>query len=298
MTEARHVLVVDVGKTNAKLALVEVRMRWAEVEGGMTRPNRVLPGPPYPHAGRRGAVELHARRHRRRLHRRHRVDALVVTTHGATGALVDAGGGLALPVLDYERASRTSSPPPMTPHAQGFAETRVAAAAGGPQPRGGSSSGSSRALPRGDGARTGGAILTYPQYWTRRLCGVAAVRAHFTRLPHRPLGSRGGGDFFGAGRPAGMARGRMPPGPARRRRAGVGDRRRSRQRPACRPDAGPLRHPQFPTRRCCRTCGRAPGAPFAVVSTGTWVGLRWAVGAAATHLDPARDTLLNVNAGR
>lgn len=33
---------------------------------------------------------------------RHAVDALIVTTHGATGALIDADGALALPVLDYE----------------------------------------------------------------------------------------------------------------------------------------------------------------------------------------------------
>ena len=99
MPEARHVLVVDVGKTNAKLALVDTDAL-AEVEV-MTRPNWVLPGPPYPHADVEGLWSfmldgIGA------LHRRHRVDALVVTTHGATGALVDAGGGLALPVLDYE----------------------------------------------------------------------------------------------------------------------------------------------------------------------------------------------------
>ena len=33
---------------------------------------------------------------------RHGVGAIAVTAHGATAALVDAAGGLALPVLDYE----------------------------------------------------------------------------------------------------------------------------------------------------------------------------------------------------
>ncbi len=50
----------------------------------------------------------------------------------------------------------------------------------------------------------------------------------------------------------------------------------------------------IPTPRCCRiSCPRKP--PFAVVSTGTWV-ISMAVGARPTTLDPARDTLVNVNA--
>ena len=36
-------------------------------------------------------------------------------------------------------------------------------------------------------------------------------------------------------------------------------------------------------------------APFAVVSTGTWV-VSMAIGGKAVALDPARDTLINVNA--
>ena len=39
----------------------------------------------------------------------------------------------------------------------------------------------------------------------------------------------------------------------------------------------------------------AGAKPFSVVSTGTWV-IAMAVGGAAVELDPARDTLVNVNA--
>ncbi|MFN7053790.1 MAG: carbohydrate kinase, partial [Gemmobacter sp.] len=43
----KHIAVIDIGKTNAKLALVEAgSLREIAVE---TRPNRVLPGPPWPH---------------------------------------------------------------------------------------------------------------------------------------------------------------------------------------------------------------------------------------------------------
>ncbi|TGR94354.1 carbohydrate kinase, partial [Mesorhizobium sp. M1C.F.Ca.ET.188.01.1.1] len=36
------------------------------------------------------------------LNHERRIDAISITTHGATGALVDQSGELALPVLDYE----------------------------------------------------------------------------------------------------------------------------------------------------------------------------------------------------
>jgi sugar (pentulose or hexulose) kinase len=48
MTAAVNVLVIDVGKTNAKLALVNTATS-SEIEV-LTRPNRALSGPPYPRA--------------------------------------------------------------------------------------------------------------------------------------------------------------------------------------------------------------------------------------------------------
>ena len=42
-----HVAVIDIGKTNAKLALVRIP-DLSEI-AVVTRPNTVLPGPPYPH---------------------------------------------------------------------------------------------------------------------------------------------------------------------------------------------------------------------------------------------------------
>ena len=60
------------------------------------------------------------------------------------------------------------------------------------------------------------------------------------------------------------------------------------------PHAGPLRHPRFQRLAAAAICLDRP-KPFAVASTGTWV-IAMAVGGAAVELDPARDTLVNVNA--
>ncbi|MFM2355407.1 MAG: rhamnose kinase RhaK, partial [Pseudomonadota bacterium] len=47
MTTPRHIGVIDIGKTNAKVALVDLATRTEiAVE---TTPNRILPGPPWPH---------------------------------------------------------------------------------------------------------------------------------------------------------------------------------------------------------------------------------------------------------
>ena len=69
MSTPEHVLVIDIGKTNAKLALVETETL-AEIEV-LTRPNRVLPGSLFPHADVEGlwAFILDGAR---RLHSRHR----------------------------------------------------------------------------------------------------------------------------------------------------------------------------------------------------------------------------------
>ena len=101
----RPVAVVDIGKTNAKVALVDLGAL-AEMEVRSHR-NRVLPGPPYPHAD----VE-------RLWHficdaggacREERVEAIVATTHGATRRWW-ATTGLVLPVLDYEHDGPASWP--------------------------------------------------------------------------------------------------------------------------------------------------------------------------------------------
>lgn len=93
--------VLDIGKTNVKLQLVDNRGRLCE---SYSRKNTVITKEPYPHADISGIWQWLMET----LAAYAQVDdirALVVTTHGATAALVDSkktGDGLALPVLDYE----------------------------------------------------------------------------------------------------------------------------------------------------------------------------------------------------
>src|SRR5215471_16582897 len=93
---SQAVAVLDVGKTNVKLALFNKgRLLWEK-----SASNAILPGPPYPHedvdsvwAFFLAALSEAARGHK--------ICALVPTAHGAAGALVGASD-LVLPVMDYE----------------------------------------------------------------------------------------------------------------------------------------------------------------------------------------------------
>ncbi len=95
----RHVAVIDIGKTNAKVALVDLD-RLAEIDMRRT-PNAVSRDGPYPHfdVERLWSFILDSLG---ALNRERQVDAISVTTHGVAAALLDADGNLALPVLDYE----------------------------------------------------------------------------------------------------------------------------------------------------------------------------------------------------
>ena len=99
MTTPRHIAVIDIGKTNAKLALVDLQAR-AEV-AVTTRPNAVIQGPPYPHFDTEGHWEflLDALT---TFQKSHGIDAISITTHGACAALLAVDGSLAAPVIDYE----------------------------------------------------------------------------------------------------------------------------------------------------------------------------------------------------
>ena len=99
MSAPRHIAVIDIGKTNAKLALVDLATM-SEV-AVLTRPNAVRPGPPWPHFDTEGhwAFLLDALG---QFHRSHGIDGISITTHGASIVLLDARGDLAAPILDYE----------------------------------------------------------------------------------------------------------------------------------------------------------------------------------------------------
>src|SRR6187402_2588992 len=99
MTKPRHVAVIDIGKTNSKLALVDLATR--SETASLRQPNAPRRDGLYPHHDIE-AIWGFILDGLATLRREHPIDAISVTTHGATAALVDAKGDLVLPVLDYE----------------------------------------------------------------------------------------------------------------------------------------------------------------------------------------------------
>lgn len=285
MTGPRVAGVIDIGKTNAKVALVDIAER---SEIAMRKaPNLVSTSGPYPHFDvatlwdfLTGAIS--------ELNREHPIDALSVATHGAAAALLDAEGGLALPVLDYEFAGPDELAAEYDAVRPGFAESFT------PRLPGGLNLGAqlfwqSRRFPEAFAATR--AIVTYPQYWSYRLSGV--VSAEITSLGcHTDLWNyetdlysslvvgEGWLDRMPTVRRASDVLGPVTPaltGQLGLRKAvpvycGIHD-----------SNASLLPH----------LIGRRP--PFAVVSTGTWVIVA-APGADLAGLDPTRDCLANIDA--
>ena len=280
-----HVAVIDIGKTNAKLALVALP-DLTEV-AVLTRPNTVLPGPPWPHFDVEGhwvflLDGLAA------LHRAHGIDAISVTTHGAAGVLLDADGGLAAPVLDYEHTGPDALAADYDALRPDFADT------GSPRLPMGLNLGAQLhwMLATDPTLRERMArVLTYPQYWGFRLTGVAATEmtslgchtdlwmpragrlsplAERLGLADRIAPTRTSAEVLGPILPDIAARTGLPPDTPVH--CGIHD-----------SNASLLPH----------LMGRTP--PFSVVSTGTWV-ISMAIGGSPVPLDPARDTLINVDA--
>lgn len=159
-------LVLDIGKTNVKLVLVDVD---GAVLAERRSPNTILNAGPYPHhdtdriwnwlldgMGQLSSVA--------------RIGAIVSVTHGATAALVD-DDGLVLPVLDYEfelpveEGERYADQRP--PYSTTYSPRLPAGLNLGRQ-----LAWQARSFPYQ--FRRARHILMYPQYWAWRLCGVAA----------------------------------------------------------------------------------------------------------------------------
>jgi sugar (pentulose or hexulose) kinase len=279
----KHIAVIDLGKTNVKLALVDLAAQ-AEI-AVVTRPNAVMADGPYPHFDTDGIWQF-LRSGLAALHADHGIDGISITTHGACAALLAADGSLAAPVLDYEHGGPDTSRAGYEAIRPPFAET------------------GSAALPMGLnlGAQLYwqlaqdptlrdriDRIVTWPQYWGFLLtgntaCDLCSLGCHtdlwnpqagtWSSLP-RALGVEGKmatprkpSDVLGTLLPNLQAELGLGPVPVL---VGIHDSNASlvphlTQRP-----------------------------PFSVVSTGTWV-IAMAMGGKAVALDPARDVLVNVNA--
>ena len=281
----RRIAVIDIGKSNAKLVLVDLD-NLAEL-AVVKMPNRTLTTGPYPHYDV-DALWAFVLEGLSAFGREHGIDAVSVTTHGATAALLADDGRLILPVLDYEHNGPDSLRDDYEAIRAPFSET------GSPALPLGLNLGAqlywqSRTFPEDFAAvRT---VLMYPQYWAFRLTGVAASETTslgcHTDLWNPEAGRysslvehMGWRDLFPPLRAARDVLGPILPEVARRTGldaatpviCGIHD-----------SNASLLPHLLW----------REP--PFAVVSTGTWV-VSMAVGGKKVALDPARDTLVNVNA--
>ena len=280
-----RVAVIDIGKTNAKLALVDLESL-SEIAVRKT-PNTVLAEGLYPHydIDRLWAFILAGLK---AFQNEFGIDAISVTTHGVAAALLNKNGELVMPVLDYEHDGPDATAKDYEAVRPPFAET------GTPRlPLGLNLAAQlfwqSRAFPD-DFARVD-TIVTYPQYWAWRLSGVLANEA--TSLGcHTDLWNPAQGIWSSLVERMGWLEKMAPV-----RRAG--DR------------LGPV----FPS--LAREIGLKPDVPvycgihdsnaslyphlkqrnppFSVVSTGTWV-IVMAVGGSVEKLDPARDCLINVDA--
>jgi L-fuculokinase len=276
------VAVLDVGKTNVKLVTFAPD---GTLLSERTIPNRVLPGPPYPHEDVESiwAFCLDALREAGRAHE---ISDIVPITHGAAGALVD-DRGLILPVMDYEFAGvediegeyRTLRPP----FEESFSPQLPAGLNLGRQ-----IAWAKRRHPAAFAAARH--YLPYPQYWAFRLCGVAAsevtsLGAHtdlWAPIEARPSSAAialGVEDLLQPMRRAYDLLGRVRPEVA----AATGLRETVTVRCGAH-DSNASLLPHLASR----------AAPFTVISTGTWVILM-AVGATLEGLDPADDTLANVD---
>ena len=272
-------------KTNAKLALVD-RETLTEI-AVVTRPNTVLPGPPWPHFDVEGhwAFLLDGLRD---FHAAHGIDAISVTTHGACAALLDQRGDLAAPILDYEFAGPDEFAQQYDAIRPPFSET------GSPRLAGGLNIGAQLHWQfKTDPClkdRTH-QIVTYPQFWGAKLTGVTAMDISSLGC-HTDLWNPYEGRFSTLVSTLGIADKLAPVRkpfdimgtvlPSIAERTGL-----------------PLDTPVY--------CGIHDSnasllpyvieevAPFSVISTGTWVVVM-SVGGKSVQLDPNLDTLMNVTA--
>lgn len=285
MTDAKHVAVIDIGKTNAKLALVDLD-RLEEI-AVVTRPNTVQSGPPWPHFDVEGhwTFLLQALGE---FHRKHRVDAISVTTHGASIVLLDRNGGLAAPVLDYEHSGPDEFAAEYDAIRPSFAHT------GSPRLAGGLNVGAQlhwqfRTDPTlRDRTET---IVTYPQYWGHRLTGCVA--SDVTSIGcHTDLWEPQRGRFSSLVAELGIA-GKIAP--VRKSADVLGTIRPDIAQQTGLPAGIPVAVGIHDSNASLYPHVLSQVAPYSVVSTGTWV-IVMTMGGADVGLDDGRDTLMNVNA--
>ncbi|MQB22511.1 carbohydrate kinase [Agrobacterium tumefaciens] len=281
----RTVAVIDIGKTHAKLIVVDAES--GNELASRKIANRVVSGAPYPHYDT-DALWRFIQEGLAGLNNGPGYQAISITTHGASAALLNASGELAMPVLDYEFTFPDQIIDAYEAMRPEFAETFS------PRLTGGLNLGAQLHYQRAcfpEAFASVSTILTYPQYWAHRLTGIAANEA--TSLGcHTDLWRPFEGDYSSLVARLGIADLMAPirsafdvlgqTTPTITRQLGL---------------AAPV--PVY----CGIHDSNASllphlvgfGLPCTVVSTGTWV-VCFAAGGQADDLDENRDTLVNVDA--
>ena len=285
MNSARHIAVIDIGKTNAKLALVD-QTSLQEIDV-VTRPNTVQPGPPWPYFDVDGHWQF-LLDGLRDFHARHGIHGISITTHGACVALLDQNGELVAPILDYEHNGPDSVSEDYDTIRPDFAET------GSPR------------LPMGlnigaqlhwqfqqdptllDRIHT---MVTYPQYWAQKLCGEFAIDICSIGC-HTDLWNPIAGDYSSLCDKLGI---RNKLAPVRKPTEVLGNLLPQITRQTGIPEETPIVCGIHDSNASLYAHLVAMKSPFSVVSTGTWV-IAMAVTDNPPVLDPQRDTLMNVSA--
>ncbi|MBB3965428.1 FGGY-family carbohydrate kinase [Rhizobium metallidurans] len=280
-----RIAVLDIGKTNAKVVVLD-SATGAEVAVVKT-PNVVIKSGPYPHYDV-DALWAFALDALKRFAVSPGFDAISITTHGASAALLDADGALAMPVLDYEHEYPQEIIDAYTAMRPSFDETYS------PRQSMGLNIGAQlhyqqTAFPETfAGVAT---IVTYAQYWAARLTGVAANEV--TSLGcHTDLWNPRASSYSSLVDTLDIRPLMAPIRPAFDALGPVlSEIAEEIGLPTSVPvfcgihDSNASLLPHLVSRQ----------APFAVVSTGTWV-VNFGVGGDLDHLDPMRDTLANIDA--
>jgi sugar (pentulose or hexulose) kinase len=275
------VAVLDVGKTNVKLALFDRgRLLWEK-----SAPNRILPGAPYPREDVEGMWHffLNALREARGAYQ---ISAIVPTAHGAAGALISETE-LVGPVMDYEFAGVEVIEPDYARLRPPFSESLS------PKRPAGLNLGRQLAFQKWrcpDLLAKARYFVPYPQYWAWRLTGVAA--SEVTSLGcHTDLWAPRLGDFSNLVKALGvegliapLRRAFDPLGPIKPDIAAVTALAPETQVFCGVHDSNASLLPYLVSRQ----------APFTVLSTGTWIILM-CIGLSLDRLDPCDDTLANVD---
>ncbi|MDO6966624.1 FGGY-family carbohydrate kinase [Rhizobium alvei] len=280
-----RIAVIDIGKTNAKVVVVDAA-GGAELAVRKTA-NIVLDGPPYPHFDTERLwtfivetlTEFAAAPG---------FDALSITTHGASAALLDANGTLAMPVLDYEHTYPDAIVEAYRVLRPDFAETFSPCLTGGLN-LGAQLHFQKTVFP--DLFAKVATILTYPQYWAHRLTGTTANER--TSLGcHTDLWRPFDGQYSGL---VDKLQIRDLMAPLRSAFDPLGEIRADIAQRIGLAKPVPVYCGIHDSNASLLPHLAGFGSPCSVVSTGTWV-ICLGVGAKPANLDPSRDTLVNVDA--